>query len=111
MIETIVKDFMESSLPVPVFMEYPREHHTRFVVLRKGGNSRENLIDTAMFIADSYAESLHETAKLNELVVAAFDSLTDLDAVSSSKRGGDYNAFDTQNKRYRYQAICNVTYY
>ena len=111
MIETIVKDFMESCLSVPVFMEYPKDPHKRFVVLRKAGSSRENLVDTAMFIADSYAESMFESAMLNEQVLTAFDSLTDLDAVSSSKRGGDYNLPDTQNKRYRYQAICNVTYY
>lgn len=111
MIETIVKDFMESCLPVPVFMEYPKDPHKRFVVLRKAGGSRDDLVDTAMFIADSYAESMFESAKLNEQVVAAFDSLTDLDAVSSSKRGGDYNIPDTQNKRYRYQAVCNLTYY
>lgn len=111
MIEIIVKDFMESALPVPVFMEYPKDPHKRFVVLRKAGSSRGDLVDTAMFIADSYAESMFESAKLNELVVSAFDNLTELDAVSSSKRGGDYSAPDTQNKRYRYQAICNVTYY
>jgi len=111
MIETVVKDFMESYLPVPVFMEYPKEPHRRFVVLRKSGGTRENLLDSATFVADSYAESMFETAKLNEQVVAAFDSLTDLDTVSSSKRGGDYNVPDTQNKRYRYQAICVVTYY
>lgn len=111
MIETIVFDFMKSSLSVPVFMEYPTEQHTRFVVLRKADSSRDNMVDTAMFVADSYAETVYETAKLNEQVVSAFDSLTDLESVSSSKRGGDYNAPDTQNKRYRYQAVCNVTYY
>ena len=111
MIETIVKAFMESRLSVPVFMEYPKESHKRFVVLRKAGSSRENMVDTAMFIADSYAESMFESAKLNEQVVTAFDSLADLDAIGSSKRGGDYNIPDTQNKRYRYQAVCNVTYY
>ena len=111
MIETIVKDFMESRLPVPVFMEYPKEPHKRFVVLRKAGSDRDNLIDTAMFVADSYAESMYESANLNALVVSAFDNLVELDVVSSSKRAGDYNATDTQNKRYRYQAVCNVTYY
>lgn len=111
MIETIVKDFMESHLPVPVFMEYPKEPHKRFVVLRKADSSRVDFIDTATFIADSYAESMFESARLNEQVVTAFDSLIELDSISSSKRGGDYNVPDTQNKRYRYQAVCNVTYY
>lgn len=111
MIEVTVEDFMKARLPVPVFPEYPKESHKRFVVLRKVGSTRDNLVDTAVFVADSYAESVYETAKLNELVVSAFDNLIELDAVSSAKRAGDYNATDTQNKRYRYQAVCNVTYY
>lgn len=111
MIEITVKDFMESYLLVPVFMEYPAKPPARFVVLRKADSGRVNYIDTAMFIADSYAETLLETAKLNEQVVNAFDSLTDLDVISCSERGGDYNFPDTQNKRYRYQAVQNITYY
>lgn len=111
MIEIEVKDFIESHLPVPVFMEYPQKPPDRFVVLRKADSGRENHIDTAMFIADSYAETLLETARLNNLVVIAFDNLTDLDVISCSRRGGDYNFPDTQNKRYRYQAVQNITYY
>ena len=111
MIEIIAKDFMESHLSVPVYMEYPSKPPERFVVLRKTDSNRENLVDTAMFVADSYAESLLEAAKLNEKVVNVFDNLIELDAISSSKRGGDYHFPDTQNKRHRYQAVQNITYY
>lgn len=111
MIETIVKDYMESVLSVPVYMQYPSDPPESFVVLRKADSGQENHIDSAMFVADSYAGSLYEAAKLNKSVVNAFDSLTDLDAVSSSKRGGDYGFPDTQNKKYRYQAVQNITFY
>lgn len=111
MIEIIVKEFIEQRLPVPVLMEFPANPPNRFIVLRKADSSRENLVDTAMFVADSYAESLLEAAKLNVQVIAALDDLIMLDAVSSSKRGGDYPFTDTKNKRYRYQAVQNITYY
>lgn len=111
MIEVTILDYMSNNLPVPVYMEFPSDPDNRFVVLRKGGSERENLMDTSTFVADSYAESLLEAAKLNEQVKAALDSLAELDAVSSSKRGGDYPFYDTQNKRYRYQAVQNITHY
>lgn len=111
MIEMTILDYMSENLPVPVYMEFPSEPPNRFVVLRKGGSERENLVDTSIFVADSYAESLLEAAKLNEQVKAALDSLVELDAVSCSKRGGDYPFYDTQNKHYRYQAVQNITHY
>lgn len=111
MIEITVLDYMSNNLPVPVYMEFPSDPDNRFVVLRKGGSERENLVDTSTFVADSYAESLLEAAKLNEQVKAALDSLIELDTISGSKRGGDYPFYDTQNKRYRYQAVQNITHY
>lgn len=111
MIEITVLDYMSNNLPVPVYMEFPSDPDNRFVVLRKGGSERENLVDTSTFVADSYAESLLEAAKLNEQVKAALDSLIELDTISGSKHGGDYPFYDTKNKRYRYQAVQNITHY
>ena len=111
MIEITVRDFLAEKLPVPVYMEFPSNPSNRFVVLRKGGSGREDWLKSAMFVADSYGESLLEAAKLNELVIAAMDDLTDLPEISASKPAGDYPAFDEINKRYRYQAVCNITYY
>ena len=111
MIEITVRIFLENELQIPVYMEFPSDPPSRFVVLRKADSSRENLIDMSMFVADSYAETLLETAKLNERVKSALDSLAELDEVSRSARGGDYPFFDTKNHRYRYQAVQNITHY
>lgn len=111
MIEIAVKEFLKQRLPVPVLMEFPPNPPDCFVVLRKADSSRENLVDTTMFLADSYAESQLEASKLNELVKDALDALTELDTVSSSRRGGDYSFTDTKNMRYRYQAVQSVTHY
>lgn len=111
MIEIAVREHLAEMLDVPVFMEFPSEYHTRFVVLRKADSKRENLVDTSMFVTDSYAESLLEAAQLNERVKSALDSLIELNKVSCSARGGDYPFFDTKNKRYRYQAVQNITHY
>lgn len=111
MIELTVLNHLEQKLQVPVYLEFPSELSERFVVLRKADSGREDLLDSAMFVAESYAESLLETAKLNELVKSALDSLVELDVICSSKRAGDYPFPDTKNKRYRYQAVQNITHY
>lgn len=111
MIEITLLNFLAEKLSVPVYQEYPSNPPERFVVLRKADSSRENLLDSAMFVADSYAEPLLEAAKLNEQVKAALDALPENDAVSSSRRAGDYPAFDNKNKRHRYQAVYNITHY
>lgn len=111
MIEIAVKDFMAEKLGVPIYFEFPSKPPDTFVVLKVSGNGRENLLDAATLVADSYAPSMLEAAKLNDRVKTALDALTDLDEVSSSRRAGDYPVFDTQNKKYRYQAVQNITHY
>lgn len=111
MIEITVKNFLEEKLPVPVYMEFPTNPSNRFLVLRKGDSSREDWLKSAMFVADSYAESLLEAARLNEMVKAAMDDLTDLEEISASRPAGDYPVSDTENKKYRYQAVYNITHY
>lgn len=111
MIEVTVRGYLEQMLFIPVFMEFPEDPPDRFVVLRKGDTTRDNRLETAMFIPESYETSMMGAAKLNQLVKDAMDSLTDLDNVSAADLAADYPAFDEKNKRYRYQAVYNVTYY
>lgn len=111
MIEIIIRDYLSSALAVPVYMEFPEDAPERFVVLKKGDTTRENRLETAVFIPESYESSMLEAAKLNQQVKAAMDELTELDEVSASDLAADYPAFDEKNKRHRYQAVYNVTYY
>lgn len=111
MIEVTVKEHMESKLDAPVYFEFPEEAPDYLIVVKKDGNPRENLLDSAMIIVDSYGPSLLAAAMLNERVKAALDDLVQLPTISASRRGGDYPFFDTKNKRYRYQAVQNITHY
>lgn len=111
MVEITIKDFLSNRLCVPIFFEFPHKPPDTFVVLKRNGNGRENLLDSATLVAESYAPSLLETAQLNDRVKQAMDELTDLDEITSSRRALDYPVFDTQNKRYRYQAVQNITHY
>lgn len=110
MIETTILDYLSSVLPEPCSLEVPERPPARFVVLEKTGSSRENHINTASFAVQSYAPSLFEAAELNERVKAAMDDLILLPDIFSSKLDSDYNFTDTATKRYRYQAVYNITY-
>lgn len=111
MIEKTVRDFLSRKLAVPVWMEVPSDSPASFVVLEKTGSGRSNRISTATFAAQSYAQSMLEAAALNEQVKAAMDDLADLDAICRSQLNSDYNFTDTASKRYRYQAVYDVTHY
>lgn len=111
MIEVTVMDHLAIRLDVPVYLEFPKNAPDRFLVLKVENNPRENLLDSAMLVVDSYGASMVDAATLNTMVKRTLDDLVDLPSISASKRGGDYPAFDTKNKRYRYQAVQNITYY
>lgn len=111
MIEKIVRDFLSQKLTVPVRMEVPSDPPESFVVLEKTGSGRSNRISTATIAAQSYAKSMLDAAELNEQVKAAMDDLIDLDEVCRSQLNSDYNFTDTASKRYRYQAVYDITHY
>lgn len=111
MVELTVLNFLEQRLPYPVYMEKPVDEPERYYLLRKTGGDRENYVDSAIFVVMSYAESMLEAAKMNETAKNEMDNLIELDAISASKRNGDYPFPDTQTKRYRYQTVHNITYF
>ena len=111
MIENVLLDYLEKNLDIPVWAEFPHKPPERFVILRFGDTTRENMLETTMVIAESYDSSLLKTAQLNQRVKAAMDALPELPDVSAARLGADYPATDTKNKRYRYQAVYNITHY
>ena len=111
MIETIILEHLSARLDVQTGMELPPDPPDRCVVVEKTGSSVENGIYTALIIVQSYGRSLLAAAELNEQVKAAMNELPDLDEVCSCALNSDYNYTDPAQKRYRYQAVFDVTHY
>ena len=111
MIELIVLNHLSSALDVPVGMEYPSTPTGCFVVLEKTGSARENFLSRATFAIKSHGDTLLEAAQLNEQVKAAMDELDELPAICRSALNTDYNFTDTAQRRYRYQAVYDITHY
>lgn len=111
MIEQTILEHLSGALDVMCVMETPAKAPASFVVVEKTGDSRENLICTAILAVQSYGETLYEAAALNSAVKSAMFTAARLPEIAAVRLNSDYNFTDTSAKRYRYQAVFDVTYY
>ena len=111
MIEKTVLDYLTDTLEVPAYMEMPEKPPNRFLVIEKTGSSEKNMIFDAMIAVKSYGKSLADAAAVNERVKKAMRGLTSMPDVSRCSLNSDYNFTDTSTKRYRYQAVFDITHY
>lgn len=111
LIDIVVKNHVAGLVDCPVYMEYPQEPPERFAIVDKTDGSREDGLNIALFIAQSYGRSKLEAMMLNEQVKAAMDSLIELDRVAECDMSNDYPFPDTLHKKHRYQAVYEIVYY
>lgn len=111
MIEQTMKDYLSTALSVPVLWEMPAKLPNRFVTLEKTGSGEENYIFRSTMTIQSYGPSLLEAAQLHERVKVAMNQLLELDEIGAVRLNSDYNFTDTTIKRYRYQAVYDITHY
>lgn len=109
MIEITVLKYLEAKLEVPVSLEVP-EHEKKYVVIEKTGGAEEHLC-TATLAIQSYADRLYDAMLLNSSVKKAMAGITQLNEITKCSLNTDYNFTDTTTKKYRYQAVFNITYY
>lgn len=110
MIEKVIRDYLNENLQVNVYLEVP-QNETTFVVIEKTGSSEEDNITKATFAFQSYGESLYKAAELNYQVIEKMKEIVELDVISDCELNSDYNFTDTETKRYRYQAVFDITHY
>ena len=111
MIEVTILTHMAQELNVPVYMEKPETAPSRYVLIEKTGSDKVNRLQSSTFAFQSYAESMYEAALLNESVKTAAESLATIDEVAGVRLNSDYNFTDTTTKKYRYQAVFDISHY
>ena len=111
MIEKTILDYLNAKLSVPVYMERPEKDTGEFVVIEKTSSGKYNQIRQATIACQSFGNTLYRAAEINEAVKEAMDDLITLPEVSKSALNSDYNFTDTSKKRYRYQAVYDITHY
>lgn len=111
MIEEILLNYLAGALSVPAYMETPAQPPETYVLLEKTGSGRTDYICQATVAVQSYAPTLYEAAVLNEQVKEAMGWAAALPDIVAVQLNSDYNFTDTAQKRYRYQAVFDITHY
>lgn len=114
MIETQVFDYVSTVSGVPCFMEIPANPPAEFIVIERiGGAANELGFNTATFAVQTYGETLYKAANLaHDIVPELLQLRYEVDNVSFiDVSAGPYNFTDTDNKRYRYQTVYELSYY
>ena len=112
MIETALIRYLNNKLNVGAYAEYPENAPAQFVLMEKTGSGIFDKLSRATVALQSYADDLLDAMKLNEQVKEAMDELPwEVDGVTRSKLNSDYNFTDTSTRKYRYQAVYDITYY
>lgn len=114
MIELILLNFLNSieNLGAPVYMETPKDPPTAYYLIDKTGSSLTNHIYHSTIAIQSYAPSLYEAATANETIKSLMlDGFLSVPQIAKVELNSDYDYSDTQSKRYRYQAVFDITHY
>ena len=109
--ETILAYLKEKLGGISVFMELPPDLPSKFVVIDKTGGWMENQIKHSTFAIQSYDATKFETASLNEKIKEVMLNMITLTEVSAVRLNSDYPFTDVSKKRYRYQAVFDITHY
>lgn len=108
MIEITIKQYLDETLSVPSYLEYPKDPPKSFVLFEKTGSGKRNHLSSSTFAFQSYAKSMYESALLNKEVKEVIENMIELDEIMSVKLNSDYNFTDTTTKEYRYQAVFDI---
>lgn len=111
MIELVIKNYLDGHLSVPSFFEHQEGIDGQYVLIEKLSGGKSNQLKSSVFAFQSYADSLFESAQLNEKVKEVVESMIEVPEISGIKLNSDYNFTDTQTKQYRYQAVYDINHY
>lgn len=111
MIEQIIRDYLLAVLDVPVYIVVPADPPASYVEIERTGGGVDEHIRNAQVVIASYGASMLEAATLHERVLMVLPDIATGERVSACNINSEYNATDTQTKRYRYEAYINIVYY
>ena len=111
MIETVLRTYLQEALGCPVWMEVAAAPPKRYIIMSRTGGGRSGRLKTAGILLQSYAESLYDTAQLNEQVEEAMDAAGALPELCRTELSSSGMLTDPSTKRYRYQALYDIIYY
>lgn len=111
MIEATIINYLNTAVGLPTYAEQPKDPPEEFLLVEKTGSGMENWIHTAMIAVQSYADSMFRAAEINASVRTAMWQIDELENIYACDLNSDYNFTDTEQKKYRYQAVFDITYH
>ena len=111
MIETTVKSYLVAN-NITAYLEMPEDYPGgKFCTIEKTGGGYEQGLSTATITIQSYGNCLADAASENVAVKNAMLAINSLPSITRVELNSDYNFTDTATRRYRYQAVYDLTYY
>ncbi len=111
LIEEIVRDYIKSNSTMPVYLEDIKKPPEHYYLIERTSGSRSKHLNYATFAIQSYGDSQYNAAKHNESLKNILEKICELPEIAKIELNNDYNFTDTVTKRYRYQLVCEITYY
>lgn len=111
MIEEIVRNFLQETLDVPCFLEHEKDMPSEYIMIEKTGGNIDRMLRQSTLAIQSISTSMYNAAYLSNRVVTAMNLLIEDDNVLKVALNSDYNYTDTTTKKYRYQAVFDITHY
>jgi len=110
MIERILLQYLHNK-GFAVYLEMPTTLPDEFIIIEKTGSNFTNQVTRSTIAIQSYSTTLANAIELNEDVKEAVLDIVELANIGGCDLVSDYNFTDTSIKRYRYQAVFEITHY
>lgn len=97
-----------------VYAETPVDEPDEYLIVEQTGSGDENYIENVMVVVQTISRDrnngLSKVMAINETVIAAMKEMPEHEDVFRCHRNTDYNFTDTSTKKYRWQAVFDITY-
>lgn len=112
MIEQVILDYLTNNAGWPVYMEEPLgKAPNKYYLVEKTGSGQNDRLFHSTIAIKSYAETMLGAAILNDNLKAIMLDAVILPEITRVRINSDYNFTDEETKRYRYQAVFDITHY
>lgn len=113
MIETTLISYLEGKNFSNVNVEVPASMPASFIVIDRTAHSKtETGLETAVIAFQAYATTQYAAAALSASIVDAILAMPETETnIFQAELNSEYPWPDQANKRYRYQAIFEFTYF
>jgi len=110
MIEDTIFNYLKNKTSAEWYLMRPKNVASKFGLIEKTGQRKEEHLTTSTFAFQSYAPTLAEAAQLSAELKTAIEGMIELNNISRCSLEGEYNFTNTETKQPRYQAVFSVTH-